>query len=130
MILKGDHAVPVILSSTVTLGWMPKKQAENQAKRDCFVSDAQCYKGVTSLSLVMKGRQRSDCVGVILHSESCKTSLKFFVVTSHRMVGVGRDLSGSSSPTPLPKQGHLQQAAQELVQVGFEYLQRIRLWSS
>jgi len=27
---------------------------------------------------------------------------------NHRMVGVGRDLCGSSSPTPLPKQGHLQ----------------------
>jgi len=27
------------------------------------------------------------------------------------MFGVGRDLCGSSSPTPLPKQGHLQQAA-------------------
>jgi len=26
---------------------------------------------------------------------------------NHRMVGVGRDLCGSSSPTPLPKQGHL-----------------------
>jgi len=25
------------------------------------------------------------------------------------MFGVGRDLCGSSSPTPLPKQGHLQQ---------------------
>jgi len=33
------------------------------------------------------------------------------------MVGVGRDLCGSSSPTPLPKQGHLQQAAQDLVLV-------------
>jgi len=43
------------------------------------------------------------------------------------MVGVGRDLCGSSSPTLLPKQGHLQQAAQELVQAGFEYLQRRRL---
>jgi len=29
---------------------------------------------------------------------------------NHRIVGVGRDLCGSSSPTPLPKQGHLQQA--------------------
>jgi len=28
---------------------------------------------------------------------------------------------------PLPKQGHLQQAAQDLVQVGLEYLQRRRL---
>jgi len=27
-----------------------------------------------------------------------------------RMVGAGRDLCGSSSPTPLPKQGRLQQA--------------------
>jgi len=43
------------------------------------------------------------------------------------MVGVGRDLCGSSSPTLLPKQGHLQQAAEDLVQVGLEYLQRRRL---
>jgi len=42
------------------------------------------------------------------------------------MLGVGRDLWGSSSPTPLPKQGHLQQAAQDLIQTGFEYLQRRR----
>ena len=43
------------------------------------------------------------------------------------MVGVGRDLCGSSSPTFLPKQGHLQQAAEDLVQAGHEYLQRRRL---
>jgi len=30
------------------------------------------------------------------------------------MVGAGRDLCGSSSPTPLLKQGHLEQAAQDL----------------
>jgi len=41
-------------------------------------------------------------------------------------VGVGRDLCGSSSPTLLPKQGHLQQAAQDLMQAGLEYLQRRR----
>ena len=35
---------------------------------------------------------------------------------NHRIVGVGRDLCGSSSPTLLPKQGHLQQTAQDLVQ--------------
>jgi len=46
---------------------------------------------------------------------------------NHRMVGVGRDIWGSSSPTPLPKQGYLQQAAQDLIQAGFEYLQRRRL---
>jgi len=43
------------------------------------------------------------------------------------MLGVGRDLCGSSSPTPLLKQGHLEQAAQDLVQVGFEYLQKRRI---
>jgi len=43
------------------------------------------------------------------------------------MVGVGRDLCGSSSPTLRLKQGHLQQAAQDLVQEGLEYLQRRRL---
>jgi len=48
---------------------------------------------------------------------------------NHRMVGVGRDLCGSSSPTPLLKQGHLQQAAQDRVQASLEYLQRGRLHS-
>ena len=46
---------------------------------------------------------------------------------SHRMVRVRRDLWGSPSPTPLPKQGHLQQTAQDLVQAGFEYVQRRRI---
>jgi len=41
------------------------------------------------------------------------------------MVGVGRDLWGSSSPIPWPKQGHLQQAAQDLVQAGLEYLHNL-----
>jgi len=31
------------------------------------------------------------------------------------MVAVGRDLWGSSSPTPLPKQVHLEKAAQDLI---------------
>jgi len=46
---------------------------------------------------------------------------------NHGMVGVGRDLCGSSSPTSLLKQGHLQQAAQDLVQGDLEYLQRRRI---
>jgi len=43
------------------------------------------------------------------------------------MLGVGRDLCGTSSPTHLPKQSHLEQAAQDFVQVGLEFLQRRRL---
>ena len=50
-----------------------------------------------------------------------------FKSQNHRMVGVERNLCGSSSPTLLPKQGHLQQAAQDLVQAGLEYLQKRRL---
>ena len=46
---------------------------------------------------------------------------------NHRIVGVGRDLCGSCSPTLLPKQGHLQEAAQDLVQAALEYLLRRRL---
>jgi len=46
---------------------------------------------------------------------------------NHRMVGIGRDICGWSSPTPLLKQGCLEQAAHELVQVGLAYLQRRRL---
>jgi len=46
---------------------------------------------------------------------------------NHGIFGVGRDLCGSSSPTPVPKQGHLSQAAQDLIQAGLEYLQRRRL---
>jgi len=34
-----------------------------------------------------------------------KTKMQI-ISQNHRMVGVGRDLCGSSSPTPLPKQGH------------------------
>jgi len=43
------------------------------------------------------------------------------------MARVERDLWGSPSPTPLPKQGHLEQVAKRLVQAGFEYLQRRRI---
>jgi len=46
------------------------------------------------------------------------------------MVGVGRDLWRSSSAIPLPKQGHLEQAAQDLVQTSFEHLQRRRVHST
>ena len=59
-----------------------------------------------------------------------RISLEYHRITEsqkHRMVGVGRDLCGSSSPILLPNQGHLPQAAQDLVQAGLEYLQRRRL---
>ena len=43
------------------------------------------------------------------------------------MVGVGRDLWGSPSPMPLPKQGHPEQDAQDLVLADLEYLHRRRI---
>jgi len=54
---------------------------------------------------------------VFTHNKQVK-SLTSNISQNHRMVGVGRDLCGSSRPTPLPKQGHLLHAAQDLVQVG------------
>lgn len=49
MILKGDHAVPVILSSTVTLGWVPKKkQAKKEAEQNVTASSLML--GVTKVS--------------------------------------------------------------------------------
>jgi len=55
--------------------------------------------------------------------------LQYGIIESqnHRTVGVGRDLCGSSNRIPLLKQGHLQQAAQDILQAGFEYLQRRRI---
>ncbi|KAM6343521.1 zinc transporter 7 isoform 3-T7 [Alca torda] len=55
----------------------------------------------------------------------CSANIK--VSQNHRMVGIGKDLWRSCSPNPLPEQGHLEQAAQERIQRGFEYLQRRRL---
>jgi len=46
---------------------------------------------------------------------------------NHRVLGVGRDLCGSPSPTPCQKRGQLQKAAEDLVQADLEYLQRSRL---
>ena len=55
---------------------------------------------------------------------SCPATL---CTQNHRTVGFGRDLWRSPIPTPLPKQGYLEQAAQDRIQAGFEYLQRRRL---
>ena len=51
------------------------------------------------------------------------------MVTSqnHRIIGIRRDLCRSSSSTSLLKQVHLDQAAQDIVQAGFEYLQWRRI---
>ena len=45
------------------------------------------------------------------------------------MAAFGRDFIESSGPTHMPKQGYLEQIAQDLVQEGFEYLQRRRICS-
>jgi len=67
------------------------------------------------------------CVMILSPSHRLPLFNRITESQNHRMFRVGRDLCGSSSPTPLPEQGHLQQAAQDLVQVGLEYLQRRRV---
>lgn len=48
-------------------------------------------------------------------------------VRNQKMFEVGKDLWPSSCPSPLLKQGQLEQAAQDYVQMTFEYLQECRL---
>jgi len=43
------------------------------------------------------------------------------------MLGVEMDLCGSSGPILLPKQGHLEQIAQDFDPLGFQDIQRRRL---
>jgi len=62
-----------------------------------------------------------------MESETDSQNHRITESQNHRMLGVGRDLCGSSSPTLLLKQGLSEQAVQDLVQVGLEYLQRRRL---
>jgi len=52
--------------------------------------------------------------GCLYFRVSLKKKIKEF--QNRRMVGVGRDLWGSSSPTPLPKQMHLEQVTQYRIQ--------------
>lgn len=47
-------------------------------------------------------------------------------VRNHRIDGIGRNFWISSSPDPLLKQVHLEQIAQNHIQVNFEYLQKRR----
>ena len=51
---------------------------------------------------------------IAARAQACPAASVFSVSQNHGMVVVGRELCGSSSPTLLPKQGHLQQAAQDL----------------
>jgi len=67
------------------------------------------------------------CIDGDLSSEIEIGKFELMKSQNHRMVGIGRDLCGSSSPTLLLKQGHLEQAVEDLAQAGLEYLQRRRL---
>jgi len=71
----------------------------------------------------LAARRANHTMGCIKHSTASQ-SKEVIIPQNHKMVAIARDLWGSSSPTPLPKQGHLEQSAQDLVLMGFEYHQR------
>jgi len=86
---------------------------------------------LSKCTALLPNEQHSPSISTLLNLHSLTKSLcnnkltePWRITQNHRMVGVGRDLWGSSSPTPLPKQGHPKQVAQDLVQAGFKYLQR------
>jgi len=58
------------------------------------------------------------------HGSSQLQKAEFTESQNHRTIGVGRGFCGSSSPTLLPKQGHLNHVAKDLLLEGLEYLQR------
>ena len=69
--------------------------------------------------------EKKGIVEIGAQRSACLVSKSIYINTqNHSMIGLGRDLCGSSSPTPLPKQGHPQQAASDHVHAGLEYLQR------
>jgi len=90
-----------------TLVLFKQLQLLNQSSRLNLLKDA-------FLKLV-EGKLTPD---IIQKSFSYSASQIFQTSIYHRIVGVGRDLCGSPSPKPLPKQGHLQQAAQDHVGPG------------
>lgn len=56
--------------------------------------------------------------------EWCRSHRAVEKSQNHRSVRVKKDLWRSSSPMPLPWQGHPEEVTQECIQVGFECLQR------
>jgi len=63
-------------------------------------------------------------LNILLRVPSCKVS--YYFTESQNGRGWKGPL-GVTQPNPLPKQGHPEQAAQDLIQVGLEYLQRRRI---
>jgi len=67
----------------------------------------------------------SELQQCILYGEDSEAS--FIKAQNHRTAEIAWDFCGSSGPTPLLTQGHLQPAAQDYVQTAFEYHQEWRL---
>jgi len=110
--------------------WVGKKRFQQKKQRDKKITTRilikRIYRTQFSHHLILRS---------LLSSKSPYSSQLPHINTEHdvtesendRMLGVGRDLCGSPSPTFTPKKGHLQQAAENHVQAGLEYLQRRRL---
>jgi len=91
---------------------LTKKLTEKALQR--LYTDVTCLQSAVSTIHISPFLPQHDPLPPLAHQG-------YFIVTAsqnHRMLGVGRDLWGSFRPTPLPKQGHLQQAAQDHVTGG------------
>lgn len=66
----------------------------------------------------------------LVKAEGKKFGSKRIFTENHRMVEVGRDLRKSCGTTPLLKQGHLKEIAQNHIHMTSEYLQGCILMDS
>ena len=123
---KASSTLWLWISMSLT-GKLPYQYNEQFFESVC-VFDSHTISAAVVAAFLVKGKVKAKyiCTCTFVSQEQMMAVVSHRI-TDHRMFGVGRDLCGSSSPTPLPKQGHLQQAAPDLLQAGLEYLQRRRI---
>ena len=110
---QGSEHVDLFLLSTMTWIWPPGRGTQHV-----------CW---DQLDFQAAGKSSTSAVSSMAWETAPHRASGDTESQNHRMVGVGRDLCGSYSPTPLPKLSHLEQAAQDPIQASLQYLQRRRL---